>query len=109
MERGGGGEGLQLSSPPPHHTPHHIHRYLAPCDTSPTTVQPPPSYDNGRLHLVFESGPLSFVMEQAGGKASTGQGRLLDVTPQHIREQTPVFMGSPEDVRELEAVFERGG
>jgi fructose-1,6-bisphosphatase I len=47
----------------------------------------------GKLRLVNEIFPLSFLMEQAGGKASTGSGRLLDTVPQ-VPPSRP-FLGSP--------------
>jgi fructose-1,6-bisphosphatase I len=52
----------------------------------------------GKLMLMCEVNPLSFVVEQAGGAASTGKERILDVQPQHLHQRVPVFMGSPGDV-----------
>nr|CCC92908.1 putative fructose-1,6-bisphosphate, cytosolic [Trypanosoma congolense IL3000] len=53
----------------------------------------------GKLRLMYEAAPMAFLIEQAGGMAVTGSGRLLDVVPKEIHQRTPVFMGS---VREVE-------
>lgn len=52
----------------------------------------------GKLRLMYEAAPLAFVTEQAGGRASTGSERILDVTPTSIHQRVPLFIGSPEDV-----------
>jgi fructose-1,6-bisphosphatase I len=52
----------------------------------------------GKLMLTCEVSPLAFVVEQAGGAASTGFERVLDVQPQHLHQRVPVFIGSPADV-----------
>lgn len=48
---------------------------------------------------------MAFLIEQAGGRASNGYMPILDIVPRHIHERTPVFLGSPEDVADLEAVY----
>ncbi|HEX9778993.1 MAG TPA: class 1 fructose-bisphosphatase [Geopsychrobacteraceae bacterium] len=53
---------------------------------------------NGKLRLLFELSPMAFLVEQAGGAASTGRGPILDVVPRHIHERSPVFIGSKDDV-----------
>lgn len=58
---------------------------------------------NGKLRLVYEANPLAMIMEQAGGKASTGQGRVLDVVPSSLHQRVPFFVGSASLVDELEA------
>ncbi len=52
----------------------------------------------GTLRLMYEAAPLAFVTEQAGGRASTGSERILDVTPTSNHQRVPLFIGSPEDV-----------
>lgn len=52
----------------------------------------------GKLRLMYEAAPLAFVTEQAGGRASTGRQRILDVTPTSIHQRVPLFIGSPDDV-----------
>ncbi|UCG81028.1 MAG: class 1 fructose-bisphosphatase [Desulfobacterales bacterium] len=58
-----------------------------------------PMKPHGKLMLMCEVSPLAFVVEQAGGAASTGTERILDVQPQHLHQRVPVFIGSPVDVR----------
>lgn len=59
----------------------------------PTTSAP-----GGKLRLLYEASPMSFLIEQAGGAASTGSGRILEVVPGKIHERTPVIMGSTNEV-----------
>jgi fructose-1,6-bisphosphatase I len=56
----------------------------------------------GKLRLLYEANPMSFVVEQAGGKASTGSGRVLDVQPEKLHQRTPLIVGSPRNVEEVE-------
>jgi len=58
---------------------------------------------DGKLRLLYEANPMSLLMERAGGKATTGTMRILDVMPKKIHERVPVFLGSKENVEELEA------
>jgi fructose-1,6-bisphosphatase I len=58
----------------------------------------------GKLRLMFESNPMAFVTEQAGGKATIGDGtRILDIEPTEIHQRNPVFMGSPDMVDKAES------
>jgi len=59
----------------------------------------------GKLRLLYEANPMAFLIEQAGGRASTGTGRILDVAPKGIHDRCPVFLGSAQDVTELESCF----
>jgi fructose-1,6-bisphosphatase I len=52
----------------------------------------------GRLRLMYEANPMAFLVEQAGGAASTGRERLLDVQPQQLHQRVPVFLGSRHEV-----------
>jgi fructose-1,6-bisphosphatase I len=58
-----------------------------------------PRKAQGKLMLMCEVNPLAFVVEQAGGAASTGLERVLDVEPKHLHQRVPVFIGSAADVR----------
>ncbi len=60
----------------------------------PGTMKKP----EGKLRLLYETAPLAFLMEQAGGKASTGSKHILDVVPDQLHARTPVIIGSKEDV-----------
>lgn len=53
---------------------------------------------NGKLRLLYEANPLAFIVEQAGGKASNGHQRILDVQPAELHQRTPLIIGSKEDV-----------
>ncbi len=52
----------------------------------------------GKLRLLYEANPLAFLVEQAGGSASNGTHRILDVEPTELHQRTPLFMGSRDDV-----------
>ena len=64
----------------------------------------PPSarYPQGKLRILYEAAPLAFVAEQAGGAASDGRGRIMDLTPASLHQRTPLILGSIGDVRECE-------
>ena len=55
----------------------------------------------GRLRLMYEANPMAMIMEQAGGAATTGRLRLLDVQPEHIHQRIPVILGSRNEVERL--------
>ncbi|CAK9179775.1 unnamed protein product [Ilex paraguariensis] len=57
---------------------------------------------NGNLRLLYECAPMSYLVEQAGGKAIDGHQRILDIKPMQIHQRTPIFLGSPDEVEELE-------
>src|SRR5215510_11205524 len=54
----------------------------------------------GKLRLLYEAAPLAMVVEQAGGAASTGVERILDVQPTSLHQRVPLIIGSRDDVRE---------
>jgi fructose-1,6-bisphosphatase I len=68
----------------------------------PGTVKQP----EGKLRLLYETAPLAFLIEEAGGKASTGTQNLLDVVPKALHARTPVIIGSIEDVKLVESFIE---
>lgn len=55
------------------------------------------------LRLVYEANPLSFLAEQAGGKGSDGKSKILSIQPVKLHQRLPLFLGSPEDIDELES------
>ncbi|KAF4348120.1 hypothetical protein F8388_003462 [Cannabis sativa] len=57
---------------------------------------------NGNLRLLYECAPMSYLVEQAGGKATDGRQRILDITPSEVHQRTPIFIGSAEEVEKLE-------
>jgi fructose-1,6-bisphosphatase len=56
----------------------------------------------GRLRLMYEANPMSFVVEQAGGLGSTGRQRILDIKPESIHQRIPVVLGSKNEVERVE-------
>lgn len=68
----------------------------------PGTVKKP----EGKLRLLYESAPLAFLMEQAGGRASTGTQDILDVVPDKVHFRTPLVIGSKEDVALVESFIQ---
>ncbi|CAN8061576.1 unnamed protein product [Agarophyton chilense] len=58
----------------------------------------------GKLRLLYEAAPMAFLMEQAGGKATTGKQAILDIIPSSIHQRVPVYMGSADDVADFEAL-----
>ena len=65
----------------------------------------------GRLRLMYEANPIGMVVEQAGGLASTGRARILDVPPEALHQRVPVILGSANEVERIERYhgeYERG-
>ena len=56
----------------------------------------------GKLRLMYECFPLAFIVEQAGGKASQGGKRILDIEPKRLHQRSPLYIGSSEMVESLE-------
>jgi fructose-1,6-bisphosphatase I/sedoheptulose-1,7-bisphosphatase/fructose-1,6-bisphosphatase I len=66
---------------------------------------------HGRLRLMYEGNPIAMLIEQAGGTASTGRGRILDVQPEKLHQRVPLIVGSTAEVRRVEryhAEYDRG-
>ncbi|MFN1834015.1 class 1 fructose-bisphosphatase [Balneola sp. MJW-20] len=55
-------------------------------------------YPSGKLRLMYECNPLSFIIEQAGGMATNGKERIMEIQPEAIHQQTPIYIGSKENV-----------
>ena len=56
----------------------------------------------GRLRLMYEANPMAMIVEQAGGAASTGRGRILEVVPDGLHQRVPVILGSRNEVERIE-------
>jgi fructose-1,6-bisphosphatase I len=69
--------------------------YLSPADIRH-------GYRQGRLRLVYEANPIAWLIEQAGGAASTGHRRILDVQPRSLHQRIPLLFGSREEVARLD-------
>ncbi len=56
----------------------------------------------GKLRLIYECNPFAFIVEVAGGKATDGKQRILDIQPTELHQRTPMFIGSKDMMEELE-------
>lgn len=57
---------------------------------------------SGKLRLVYEDNPLAYIVENAGGAASDGRARILDIQPETLHQHSPLFIGSPDEVKLVE-------
>ena len=64
-------------------------------------------YEKGRLRMVYECAPIAFLIEQAGGKATNGKQRIMEITPTELHQREPLFIGSSNMINELTAFIER--
>jgi fructose-1,6-bisphosphatase I len=62
-----------------------------------------PGSEHGKLRLMYEANPMSFIVEQAGGASTTGRERIMDLTPEGLHQRVPVFLGSSEEVERITA------
>ncbi|PIE84282.1 MAG: class 1 fructose-bisphosphatase [Bacteroidia bacterium] len=65
------------------------------------------SAPSGKLRLLYECNPMALLVEQAGGKATTGRQRILDIVPETLHQRTPLIIGSTEMVDEAVALIEK--
>jgi fructose-1,6-bisphosphatase I len=63
---------------------------------------------NGKLRFLYECAPLAFVVEQAGGRASTGDQRILDLQADSIHQRVPFVIGIADDVKLYERFLRNG-
>jgi fructose-1,6-bisphosphatase I len=70
----------------------------------PGTVKSP----EGKLRLMYEANPLAFIAEQAGGTASSGKKRILDIVPQKLHQRTALIIGNKDIVERTVAVINNG-
>ncbi|KAJ1207131.1 hypothetical protein NDU88_002523 [Pleurodeles waltl] len=61
----------------------------------------------GKLRLLYECNPMAYIMEKAGGMATTGSEAVLDVNPTDIHQRMPIVLGSSEDVQEYIDIFKK--
>ena len=67
-----------------------------------------PSGKAGKLRLMYEANPMSFIVEQAGGAATDGSQRILDVQPNALHQRIGVVLGSKEEVERVRAYHQQG-
>ena len=63
-------------------------------------------YSSGRLRLVYECNPIAMLVEQAGGYATTGRARIMEVQPENLHQRVPMIFGSSKEVRLVEHYYE---
>ncbi|XP_045122174.1 fructose-1,6-bisphosphatase 1-like [Portunus trituberculatus] len=71
----------------------------------PATADAP----KGKLRLLYECNPMAFLVQQAGGKATTGKMPILDIMPTDIHQRTPIFLGSAGDVQDIIDLYKKHG
>jgi fructose-1,6-bisphosphatase I len=67
----------------------------------PSTAKSP----QGKLRLLYECNPMAFLVEQAGGKATNGSQRILDIEPGSLHQRVPLYIGSADMVDSLEGML----
>mmetsp|Transcript_55148 Transcript_55148/g.129114 ORF Transcript_55148/g.129114 Transcript_55148/m.129114 type:complete len:487 (-) Transcript_55148:96-1556(-) len=72
--------------------------FAYPCDTK---------NKDGKLRLLYEAAPMSFLVEQAGGKSITGHSRVMDIPPVAVHQRVPIILGSPEDIDECKKYYDK--
>ncbi len=68
-----------------------------------------PQKPSGKLRLLFEAAPMAFIAEQAGGSATTGSERVLDIVPTKLHQRVPLIVGPKNEVSRYEALTRAGG
>lgn len=71
--------------------------FLYPADYKKNRNKP-----EGKLRLLFEAAPIAFIVEQAGGYATTGTQRILDIQPEHLHQRVPLIVGNKSEVLRYE-------
>jgi fructose-1,6-bisphosphatase I len=69
---------------------------------------PTASYADGKLRLLYEGNPIAMLAEQAGGLATNGQQRILDVQPKSLHQRTPLVVGSRFEMEKFNAFAKNG-
>jgi fructose-1,6-bisphosphatase I len=77
--------------------------FLYPADTRD------PARPKPKLRLIYEGAPLAYICDQAGGAATTGTERILDIVPHDLHQRVPLIIGSREDVELYEEFVKSGG
>ena len=62
-------------------------------------------YPSAKLRMLYECFPMALIIESAGGKASNGKERILDLVPKHIHDRSPIFLGTTAEVEAIEKYF----
>jgi fructose-1,6-bisphosphatase I len=70
---------------------------------------PTANHPQGKLRLLYEANPVAFIAEQAGGMATDGKKRILDIVPESIHQRTPLAVGSQVEMEEFMRCMREGG
>lgn len=62
---------------------------------------------NGKLRLLYEGNPMAFIVEQAGGRATTGTHRIMELQPPSLHCRTPIWLGSSDMVQDVERLYKK--
>ena len=73
----------------------------------PTSYKDPQN-PQPKLRLLYEANPIAFIVERAGGKASTGRQRILEIQPTSLHQRVPLVIGSMEEVELYEQFVQEG-
>lgn len=65
---------------------------------------PNDEYPQGKLRLLYEADPIAFIAEQAGGRATSGTCRILDIQPASIHQRTPLIVGGETELAAFDKV-----
>lgn len=79
-----------------------LHRILRRGGVFMYPADPRPGYQDGFLRLAYEAFPIAYLIEQAGGRASTGKTPILQLTPSENHSRVPLFFGSYDEMKTLE-------
>jgi len=75
-----------------------LHRILSRGGVFMYPVDSRDGYQSGRIRLMYEANPMAFIVEQAGGAATNGRIRIMDIQPEKLHQRVPVFLGSRNEV-----------
>ena len=74
----------------------------------PADYKKDPKTPEGKLRLLFEASPIALIAEQAGGYATTGTQRILDIKPEHLHHRVPLIVGNKNEVLRYEEFVKKG-
>jgi fructose-1,6-bisphosphatase I len=80
-----------------------VHRVLSRGGVFMYPIDSKTANKGGKLRLLYEANPMSFIVEQAGGIASTGRQRILELQPEALHQRCPVILGSKNEVERVVA------
>lgn len=61
---------------------------------------------DGKIRLLYESIPMAYIVEKAGGASSDGQRSILTIQPTCIHQRSPIFLGQKEEIEKIEKLYQ---